>query len=77
MKIKVETVRKVLGELAPYAKAVGAFLIGLAGFLTVLVAALSDGTIDSSEVVTIIGAVGAWLGSTTVVYSTPNANGKG
>lgn len=61
-----------VSKLAPYAKAVGAFMVGLAGFATVAVAAFTDGRLSATEIVSLVAALGTWLGSAAVVYQIPN-----
>lgn len=62
----------MITKLAPYAKAVGSFIVGLAAFATVVIATLADNHISASEAVTIVAALGSWLGSTGVVYQLAN-----
>lgn len=61
-----------LKKLAPYAKAVAAFLVGLASFLVVLSTAVADGKVDQQEIVTLVSSLAAWLGGTGAVYQTKN-----
>lgn len=61
-----------VSKYAPYFKAIGAFIVGLASVATVVVAVTSDGKVSASEAVSIFAAVGAWLAGTGVVFAIPN-----
>jgi hypothetical protein len=60
-------------KFAEIRKAVAAFLVGLAGFLTVSLPLLTDGQVTNTDIVATVAALAAWLGSTAAVYQTPNA----
>jgi hypothetical protein len=60
-------------NLSPKAKAVAAFVVGLLGAASITIqAAVSDGSIDSSEWSKIGLAAATWLVSTGAVYQVPN-----
>jgi hypothetical protein len=59
-------------KLAPYAKAVAAFLIGLGSFLVILGTAVADSKVTTDEAVMLFSALTAWLGGTAGVYQVKN-----
>lgn len=61
-----------MNKLAEYRKALAAFLVGLAGFLSVVLPILTDGFISNGDVIASLGALAAWIGGTAAVYQVPN-----
>lgn len=65
-------INNILKNPAAYAKAIGAFFIGAASFAAVMAAALADGHLSVSDVITIVASLGGWLGGTGTVYQVTN-----
>ena len=61
-----------LTKLAPYYKAVAAFCSLLVPFITAVATAFSDGTVTTSEWLTIGAAGAALVGGTKAVYQAKN-----
>lgn len=59
-------------KLAPYAKAVAAFIAGLASFAATVAAVMADGTVTAEELVIVLTALATWLGGTGAVYQVRN-----
>ncbi len=57
-------------------KAAASFLVGLAGFLLVVLPLVTDGDISNADIVAMIAALASWLGGTAAVYTVPNATIK-
>ena len=57
-------------------KTISAAIALLVGFLTVLVTALSDGTITTAEAIALFGSFGTLIGGTGAVYQFPNKEEK-
>lgn len=63
-------------RLAPYMKAIAAFVVGLGQFLVILSTVVSDGIVTPDEAITIVTSLAGWLGVTGVVYQVRNKNKK-
>ena len=61
-----------VSKLAPYAKAVAAFLAGLTAFVAVVVTAVADNTITVEEGINLIVNLTTWLGGTFAVFQVTN-----
>ncbi|MCA1565815.1 MAG: hypothetical protein LC803_09295 [Acidobacteria bacterium] len=62
-----------MDKLPEYRKAVAAFLVGMAGFLTVTLPLVTDGVVTNNDIVAVLGALAAWVGGTVAVERVPNA----
>lgn len=59
-------------NLGQYRKAIAAFLAGLASFLIAVVPLVGDGKISTSDVITIVALLAAWLGGAGAVHQLSN-----
>lgn len=62
----------MIEKITQYNKAIAAFLVGLAGFLTISLPLVTDGNVSNGDIVAVIGALATWLGGTGAVYQIPN-----
>lgn len=64
-------------KLAPYAKAVAAFLVGLGQFAVILSTVVADSTVTADETITLFTSLIGWLGGAGAVYQVRNKKVKG
>lgn len=61
-----------ISRFAPYMKAIGAFMAGLATVAAVVVSVASDGNVSGPDIAAIISSIAGVLGSTGAVYQLTN-----
>ena len=73
MATKNNKLQQLILKLAPYTKAVSAFIALCVPVATAVATATEDGIVTTPETIVIVAAVGALIGGTGAVYQFKNA----